>query len=156
MIPFSYHEWSSASCEGVKLHSPSPQHLLEVIERLRTDKTNNTQWTLNLYHTTTGATASTINQINKVHSLVSLGLFQSSIDPVSLSDTLASNTTLDTLWLDASSIGCIGLQQLYKALSANKTLRTLWLTRDPSINDKTILYLAQGLNVNIKTLRQLS
>lgn len=142
--------WSS---DGVKLHSPSSEDYQKVIEHLR--KTNNgteTLWRFDLYKT---QIAQSIIQLNAIRHLVSLGLFQCTIDPRSFSEAISSNRTLNTLWLDKTPLTLLGLQQLYPALSANKTLKTLWLTHDVSINDRTAVYIAQILGIN-RTLRNIS
>lgn len=139
--------WSS---EAVKLFCPSSEQYRDVIHRLKAD--SKTIWRLDVYNT---QLSGSICLINSVHNIASLGLFKCIVDPRSFSDTLSSNITITTIWLDYTPLTLTGVQQLYRALAGNKTLQTLWLTHDRTVNDRTVLYIAQILSIN-RSLQQLS
>lgn len=138
--------WNSS---GVKLHSPTVEEYKDTVDKLRNDAS--IEWSLDLYNT---AISSSIDLINIVPSLVSLGMFKCSLTAERVSRSLQHNKTLVAVWIDNCSIGS-GLQHLYSYLVTSSALKTVWITNDSTVNDKTIKYLGQALSVN-KVIKQVS
>ena len=136
--------------DSVKLHSPTAIQYKEVLERLSSDPS--VEWSLNVY---SASIAANLVQINRVSTLISLGLFKCSLDVYRISGSLANNKTLRVVWFDNCSIGYGLLQLCNEWLMATDTLQTLWITNDATLNDKTVRCIGQVLSIN-KSIKQLS